>query len=163
MNDQSNDALMARAAEVQSAIEDKYGKDVVGQMLGSIGRAGVPAAAIQQIVVGADAVEDFTNLGLEALGREMQAGVPSDAHVRACERAYTSIRDEQRRTRDVRKGRGIRWWWSSPAFSRKPTSVGTTARLMSGRCKCAGKRPPEPLRRSAVRRRTRSLRKMFSR
>jgi hypothetical protein len=106
MTDQVNDQLMSRANEIQGQLEATYGKSVVDQMCGSINRLGVHRDIIARTVASPDAARDFTALGMESLLIEMQAGAPSDAHVRACEQAYASIRNEQRHA--ARHGRGKR-------------------------------------------------------
>jgi hypothetical protein len=104
MTDEPNEALMAKAADLQSAGEQKFGKDNWNAMTGSVGRQGVPREYIRQIVDSADALQDFTMLGQEALLREMQAAdSPNDAHCRACDEHYRAIRAIQKEARGRRR------------------------------------------------------------
>jgi hypothetical protein len=104
MTDEPNEALMAKAADLQSAGEQKFGKDNWNAMTGSVGRQGVPGEYIRQIVNSPDALQDFTMLSQEAMLREMQASDnPNDAHARALDESYRAIRAVQKEARGRRR------------------------------------------------------------
>ena len=102
MTDESN--LMDRAAQLQAAGEEKFGRDSWQAMIDSVGRQNVPREYLQRIVAGTDALQDFTALSQESMLREMQASdFPNDAHARALDESYRAIRQVQRDARGRRR------------------------------------------------------------
>jgi hypothetical protein len=105
MSDQLNPVMADAAATLQNALTEKFGKQTVDSMVAAVGRVGVPAQTLQQIVTSPTAVNDFTTLSQEALLHTMQAGSPRDGDYRAAESAYAAIRAEQKAEWRSNRGR----------------------------------------------------------
>jgi hypothetical protein len=108
MTDELNDPLMARAQQIERELTDTYGAGTIGQMLGAVGRQGIHPDIIKRVVASPTATADFTRIGVESVLREMENLQPSDPNYKILDDCYTSIRSEQRRNFDFRKGRGSR-------------------------------------------------------
>lgn len=108
MSNEPNEAMLQRAAEVQSGGEERWGKELWGEMIQSVHRIGVPATAIQQIVASQDGVQEFELLGKNSMLHEMAAGTPTDARVKHLEDVYGRIRERERENHRAIHGRSRR-------------------------------------------------------
>jgi hypothetical protein len=91
------DALAQKANTLQANGEKTFGVDCWGTMINAVGAAGVSQDFMRNLVSGANALGNFTQLSQEALLQQMQnARGPSDPNFRAADEAYRTLRDVQR-------------------------------------------------------------------